>query len=109
MRKILKSTPKTKTYLDNLPKLYGIFMWAKWGILELPWTGKYNKDGIPLVYIYHDFNGEYDEYILNTINMASSGSFWGWYEDKEAAKEEQIKLNEALKRGEIGYDESGEA
>lgn len=105
MKKVLKSTPKTKTYLDSLPKLYGIFMWAKWGILELPWTGKYNKDGIPLVYIYHDFNGEYDEYVLDTINMASSGGFWSWYEDEDAAKEEQQKLNEALKSGEIGYDE----
>jgi len=104
-RKILKNTPKTKKYLDRLPKVYGIFLWAKWGVLELPWTGKYNKDGIPLVYIYHDFNGEYDEYYLDHIRKASSGGFWGWYENKDTAKEVQTKLNEALKRGEIGYDE----
>ena len=105
MRKVLKNTAKTKEYLDKLPKLYGIFLWAKWGILELPWSGKYNKDNMPLVYIYHDFNGEYDEYVLNTINMASSGGFWGCYEDKATAEEVQEKLNEALKNGEIGYDE----
>ena len=108
MKKKLKNTPKTKVYLDSLPKLYGIFLWAKWGILEFPWSGKYNKDGIPLVYIYHDFNGEYDEYYLATINKASSGGFWDWYEDKDTAKEVQEKLNEALKRGEAGYDEYGE-
>ena len=105
MRKKLKNTPKTKAYLEGLPKLYCIFLWAKWGILELPWPGKYNKDNIPLVYIYHDFNGLYDEFYLDTINKASSGGFWGWYEDKDTAKEVQEKLNEALARGEIGYDE----
>lgn len=109
MRKILKNGPKTKKYLTSCKKLYGVFLWAKWGILELPWTEKYNKDGIPLVYIYHDFNGERDEYYLNTINKASSGSFWGWYENKDIAKEVQVKLNKALKRGKIGYDEYGEA
>jgi hypothetical protein len=108
MRKVLKNTAKTKEYLKYLPRVYGIFLWAKWGILELPWTGKYNKDGIPLVYIYHDFNGECDEYFLGHICQASSGGFWGWYENKDTAKEVQEKLNEALKRGEIGYDEYGE-
>ena len=53
MRKVLKNTAKTKEYLDKLPKVYGLFLWAKWGILELPWTGKYNKEGEPLVYIYY--------------------------------------------------------
>jgi hypothetical protein len=105
MKKVLENNAKTKEYLDSLPKLYGIFLWAKWGILELPWTGKYNKDGIPLVYIYHDCNGECDEFYLGHIRQASSGGFWGWYEDKNVAKAEQEKLNEALSRGEIGYDE----
>lgn len=108
MKKILENNARTKKYLDSLPKLYGIFLWAKWGILELPWTGKYNKDGIPLVYIYHDFNGEYDNYYLDNIRQASSGGFWGWYEDKAVAQDVQAKLNDALKRGEIGYDEPGD-
>lgn len=105
MKRKLKNTPETKVYLDSLPKLYGIYLWAKYGILELPWSGKYNKAGIPLVYIYHDFNGERDEYRLDTIRNASSGSFWGWYETEELAKAVQDNLNDALLNGELGYDE----
>ena len=106
MRKILKNTPKTKIYLDSLPKIYGIFLWAKWAMLKLPWSGKYDKKtGEPLVYIYYDANGACDEYHLVPIHYASSGAFWDWYEFKNNAEEVQEKLNEALKRGEIGYDE----
>ena len=107
MRKILKNTPKTKKYLDSLPKVYGLFLWAKWGILELPWSGKYTKGAIkvPLVYNYYDANGTCDEYHLVPITYCSSGAFWSWFEDKEVARTEQAKLNEALSRGEIGYSE----
>jgi hypothetical protein len=107
IKKILKNTPKTKAYLDSLPKVYGIFLWAKWGILELPWSGKYTKGDIavPLVYHYYDANGTCDEYRLVPITSCSSGAFWDWYEFKNNAKEVQEKLNEALSRGEIGYDE----
>lgn len=102
MKKILKETAKTKAYLDSLPKIYGLFLWAKWGILALPWTGKYNKAGIPLVYIYHDFNGEHAEYRLAPINQASSGCFYAWYESKDIAIETQSALNmTSIKRYEI--------
>ena len=104
MKKVIKNTAQAKKCFETLPKLYGIFLWAKWGILEFPWAGTYNKDGIPLVYVYRDRNGECDEYYLDTINNASSGNFWGWYTNKDTAKEVQEKLNEALQRGEIGYD-----
>jgi hypothetical protein len=109
MRKVIKNTVQAKKYFKTLPKLYSIFLWAKWGILELPWSGKYNRDGISLVYIYRDRNGECDEYYLDTINNASSGGFWGWYENKDIAEGVQEKLNEALKQGEIGYDEFRES
>ena len=94
LRKVLKNNARTKEYLDKLPKVYGLFLWAKWGILELPWSGKLNKDGIPLVYLYHDFNGEYDEYRLGLINHASSGGFWNCYEDKRQAELARDMLNE---------------
>lgn len=99
LRKIRKSTPRTKKYLDSLPKIYGIFLLAKWAIMELPWTGKYDKKtGEPLVYIYYDANGTCDEYHLVPIHYASSGSFWNWYGIKDEAKEIQNKLNERLKQ-----------
>lgn len=102
LRKVLKSTPRTKKYLDSLPKIYGIFLWAKWAMLELPWTGKYDKEGEPLVYIYYDANGACDEYHLVPIHYASSGAFHGWYEDKNTAHDIQLELNDKL-RG-VTYD-----
>ncbi len=103
MRNVLKNTTKTKTYLDSLPKIYGLFLWAKWGVLELPWTGKYNKDGIPLVYIYRDDNGTCDEYRLGPIHHASSGGLWNWYTSKEQAKfiQEQLDKNPDFEEVEI--------
>lgn len=94
MKKLLKSTARTKKYLDKLPKIYGIFLWAKWGILELPWTGKLDKDGLPLVYIYYDANGLYDGYRLGSIRSASSGGFYDWYTDREYAEHIKDNLNQ---------------
>lgn len=104
MRKILKSSAKTARYLDSLPKIYGIFLWAKWSMLELPWTGRYNKDGEPLVYIYYDANGMCDEYRLIPISQASSGTFNGWYKDKNTAHDIQLELNDLLLEGVNYYD-----
>ena len=102
MRKILKSTPRAKKYLDSLPKIYGIFLWAKWGILELHWTGKYNKEGEPLVYIYYDANGMCDEFHLVPISHASSGAFHGWYKDPNTADDIRLELNDKLQG--VNYD-----
>lgn len=106
MRKILKNTTKTKTYLDSLPRVYGIFLWAKWGVLEFPWSGKCTRGSIkvPLVYTYYDANGECDEYHLVPITSCSSGGFWDWYDDKEDAEEVQDILNGALSKGVFEYD-----
>ena len=93
IRKVLKSTLKTKKYLESLPKIYGVFLWAKWGILESYWSGKYNKVGIPLVYVYYDGNGCCDEYRLMPIVHASSGAFYGWYSDKAYAETIRDTLN----------------
>ena len=102
LRKIRKSTPRTKKYLDSLPKVYGIFLWAKWGMLELPWTGKFDKNGEPLVYIYYDANGMCDEYHLAPISHASSGAFRGWYKDYNTAYDIQLELNDELQG--VKYD-----
>jgi hypothetical protein len=98
LRKTLKNTPKTRAYLDSLPKIYGIFLWAKWGILELRWSGKCDKNGMPLAYDYYDANGICDEYHLRPIDRCSSGSFLGWYNNWDKAKLVQKALNEELER-----------
>jgi hypothetical protein len=97
-RKILKNTPKTKKYLDSLPKVYGIFLWAKWGMFEFRWSGKCDKNGMPLVYDYYDANGTCDEYHLRPIDKCSSGAFLGWYKSWDRAKMVRDALNEVFEK-----------
>jgi hypothetical protein len=97
-RKILKNTPKTKKYLDSLPKVYGIFLWAKWGMFEFRWSGKCDKNGMPLVYDYYDANGTCDEYHLRPIDKCSSGAFLGWYKRWDRAKMVRDALNEVFEK-----------
>ena len=92
MRKVLKNTAKTKKRLDKLPKIYVVFLWAKYTVIETVWTGKF-RCGIPLVYTYYDFNGEYDEYRLMPVYHISSGGFVGWYSNKGVAESICKKLN----------------
>lgn len=94
MKKILKNTTKTKDYLASLSKIYAVFLWAKWAVVEVPWSGEYDKTGMPLVYTYYDCNGCCDEYRLVPINHVSSGVFYGWFFDKAAAENSTVFLNE---------------
>ena len=85
MRKVLKNTARTEKRLKKLRKLYAVCFWAKWTIVEVPWSGKYDKEDNPLVYIYFDFNGEFDEYRLMKINHVSC-CFYDWYDDRSHAE-----------------------
>jgi hypothetical protein len=86
-KKILKNNKKTKKYIESLPKLYAIFLYAGYGLLEVPWSKKYDKHGWPLVYDYWDCNGCCDEYHLVPIYKISSGIFYDWYMSKHIAEE----------------------
>jgi hypothetical protein len=92
MRKVLKNTRKTQKYLDSCKKIYTVFLWARFGIREVAWSGKF-EDGEPLVYEYYDANGERDEYRLMPVSKISSGGFVGWYLTKEVAEWLCNKLN----------------
>ena len=93
MRKILKNNAKTKKRLDKLPKIYAVFEWASWGILELPWSKKYDANYMPLVYNYYDANGCCDEWHLVPINHVSSGRFWDFFMSKTQAEHIRDCLN----------------
>lgn len=93
MKKILKNNDKAKKYLESLPKLYVVFKWAKYGILEVSWSGKYNLAGVPLVYVYYDCNGSCDEYHLLPITFASAGKYFNWYHRREFAEATTEFLN----------------
>ena len=93
MREILKNNIKTKKRLEKLPKMYAVFEWARWGVLEFPWSKKYDANCMPLVYQYYDMNGCCDEWHLTPINHASSGRFWDFFSDKSQAELVRDGLN----------------
>lgn len=101
MRKILKNDSKTKAYLNSLPKIYLVACWAKYGVQEYPFTGKYktNEKGIsiPLVYDYDDFNGTCDNYYLRRLDHVTTGWIVMWTQHKEIADKIAELFNKELK------------
>lgn len=104
MRNVLKNTPKTKAFLDSLPKIYMVGCWAKYGVWEFPFTGKYRRDeycdiSVPLVYQYDDHNGTCDNYYLRDITSTTSGAVIMWTEIKEVADRVAELFNKELQNG----------
>lgn len=88
MRKCLKNTPNTKAYLDSLPKIYLVGCWARYGVREYPFTGKYVQIkgiSVPLVYDYDDCNGTCDNYYLRSLGHVTTGVIIMWTQDKRVA------------------------
>lgn len=100
MRKVLPNNPKTKKYLESLPKLYIVGCWAKYGVREYSYTTKNDSNGDPLVYDYYDGNGACDEYHLMNICKVTTGRVFCWTLHRECAN----FIAEALNRS-YGYTE----
>lgn len=89
MRKVLKNTPKTKEYLDGLPKIYIVGRWVRYGVKEYPFTGVHeqaNGISLPLVYDYYDGNGACDEWRLRTIYDVTTGDVILWTQNEHVAR-----------------------
>ena len=89
MKKILENNKKTKEYLNNLSKIYLVGCWAKYGVMEFPFAGKYIKENgkdIPLVYNYNDCNGACDQYWLEKITNTTTGWILCWTQYEAAAR-----------------------
>ena len=101
MRKVLKNTIKTKEYLDSLPKIYLVGCWAKYGVIEYPFTGKYEQDengiSIPIVYDYDDHNGTCDNYYLRKLNYVTTGQILLWTQSKNVANKIAELFNKEIK------------
>lgn len=89
MKTVLKSTKKTKKYLEGLPKYYLIGYWASFGILEFPFSGKYitlNGIDYPLVWQYNDSNGENERWCLVPIYQTTTGLILTWTQNEKTAQ-----------------------
>ena len=96
LRKHLPHNQKTKDKLAKLPKIYLIACWARYGVLEFPFSGedKKGKDAgspliryIPLVWDFDDHNGVYPEYVLRPITWTTTAAIRGWVRDEQQAKD----------------------
>ena len=90
LKKKLENTPENREYLEKLPRIYLVATWAKTGVWEFPFAGKYMFDKyaqckVPMVYQYDDFNGTEDNYWLRKITYTTTGFIVGWTFDKEEA------------------------
>lgn len=86
---MLKNNKRTKQYLDKLPKIYIVGYWAKCGVRDFPFAGKYvNHKGIsiPLVYQFDDNNGEFGAYYLRRIDQTTSGVIFFWTQNEIVAR-----------------------
>ncbi len=95
-RKRLKATKKNQNRLSKLSKIYLIACWARFGVLEFPFSGKYKKEKdkdspliryIPLVWDFDDHNGTYPEYVLKPITWTTTAAIRGWVRDEQQAKD----------------------
>lgn len=107
MRKILPNNLKTKHYLDTLTKIYIIALWAKWGVREYHFSGKfremYNKhtdktEYMPLVWHYDDHNGTADQWELIPLAYVTTGEIRGWTFSRSVAEAACNRLNFLLGR-----------
>lgn len=63
--------------------IYAIVKYANWCVCEYKFADKFvwdefRCDYIPLVYHYHDFNGERETYDIRKITNTTSGIMAGW-------------------------------
>lgn len=90
MEKHLEFNNKNQKYINSLKKVYLIGCWARYGIMEFPFTGEFVEDELfgmtPLVYDFDDHNGTYDEWVLRKIQNTTTGQVIMYCFNKELAQ-----------------------
>ena len=103
MKNILDNSKETRDYLNSLRKVYLVACWAKYGVMEFPFSGKYkDKDHLqPLVWQYDDLNGTADNWYLRPIDDTTTRSIYLWTFSKEdayrIAEKKNAKIGESLR------------
>ena len=85
MKKVLQNNEENRKLITELPKVYIIGCWARWGVRGFPFV-KLNKNLIPLVYNYNDYNGTADQWELIPITYTTTGYIFDWSFSEERAK-----------------------
>lgn len=103
MRKVMKNNKRTKKILDKCQKIYLVVHWAKYGVMEHYFSGKFDKDGVtPLVWHYVDCNGTKNEWHLMPIYQTTIGACFCWCNFRNFAEHIANALNK-----QAGFDREG--
>lgn len=102
----LNDNKKNNAYVESLPTYYVVALWARWGIMEVKFSGRYKTENgvkIPLVWQWDDHNGTYKEWILRDIRYTTTGFIKGWYYNKadaevavKKAEDDSLKTEQAF-------------
>jgi hypothetical protein len=101
-KKVLSNNKRTQKYLKKLPKIYVVACWARFGVREYPFTGKFIKDKyrgdtyVPLVYDYDDCNGTSDNYYLRKLTNTTTGIIIMWTQNKNIAEKIAAMYNQHM-------------
>lgn len=104
MKTILQNNHKTQQYLRTLTPIYIVALWARYGVDQFYFSGKFKEefgaDGkiiyTPLVWQYNDHNGETDQYELVPITYTTTGFIEMWTFQQEAAAQLATYLNKNI-------------
>ena len=98
LKEHLKYNSKNNKYIQSLRKVYLVGYWARYGVLEFPYSGKMVEDSefglIPLVYDFDDHNGTYNEYVLRKLNDVTTGQVITYAFNKHIANSIAEQYNE---------------
>ena len=99
MKTRLKYNDKNCKRVNNCPKVYLIGCWARYGVREYAFSGKFIDNPIwykePLVWYEEDHNGTYYEYILKPISLTTTGEKIIYCFNRDIAEKLADKLNKS--------------
>ena len=99
----MKVTKKNTEKINKCQSIYIVVLYAKWGVREYKWTGKWKYSKLfnsyePIVYDYDDHNGTFEEYVKRPIHFVTTGWIIDWTFSKYAADRFAKLLNEEMEK-----------
>jgi len=83
-------------------KVYIVCLWARYGVLEARFSGKFDKDNNLLTIQYSDHNGEYESYFIAPWYYETTGATIAYSFNEQDAQILANKLNQLYGYNYIG-------
>lgn len=104
----MKTTKRLLKKIEEATPVYMVALWAKWGVREYKWTGKWCRDKdtgflIPIVWNHYDGNGTCDKWLKQKLNFTTTGYIFDWTFRKKNAEIIADMLNKETNMGKDMY------